>query len=235
MFHNRLSIHNIFINYIMNYVISSLILLSVVCIIIYILSIDNNMDKAKNKFKHLTKMFKKPELTNNINEHYSNEHYSNEHYSNEHYLNQTDSLNLLNYIKSEFFKLGHNYNNITIPNKIYHKKTNKGYELNDINLICYKLNNSSLNNVFKEVSCSINVLFVPFEKDNYYSNHMLFGRYGNYIMTIKGCEPEKKVTFAEDDSIINTEILDMIPDVINLSEEDTTDTERLINSVIANK
>ena len=37
----------------MNYIISSIILLVIIMIIIYILSIDNNMYKLKNKFKEM--------------------------------------------------------------------------------------------------------------------------------------------------------------------------------------
>ncbi len=217
----------------MNYVISSIILLSIVFIIIYILSIDNNIHKVKNKLQEFFTVFKSKDIN---------------------YLNDKDNINLLNYIKYQF----KNNDNVTIPNKIFYKKTENGYELNDINIICYKYNNNN----FKEMPYTINILFVPFEKDNYFSNQTLFGLHGNYMMTIvkggnsdifekpevlelpiqqeqndKNPSPpvqvqqmQKKVTFAEEDSVINTEILDMIPDVIHLSEdEETTDTERMIN------
>ncbi len=201
----------------MNYVISSIILLSIVFIIIYILSIDNNIHKVKNKIQEFFKVFKSKEIN---------------------YLNDKDNLNLLNYIKYEF-KNNDKYDNITIPSKIFYIKTEKGYELNDINIICYKYEN----NFFKEIPYTINILFVPFEKQNYFSNQTLFGLHGNYMMTIINGErrpkevsipiQEKKVTFAEDDSIINTEVLDMIPDIIHLSESDenTTDTEIPINKI----
>ncbi len=200
----------------MNYVISSIILLSIVFIIIYILSIDNNIHKAKNKLQEFFTVFK----SKNIN-----------------YLNDKDNINLLNYIKYQF-KNNDKYDNITIPNKIYYIKTDKGYELNDINIICYKYDDNN----FKELPYTINVLFVPFEKDNYFSNQTLFGLHGNYMMTIVNGDTqykekimpvqEKKVTFAEEDSVINTEILDMIPDIIHLSESDenSTDTETMINN-----
>jgi hypothetical protein len=193
----------------MNYVISSIILLSIVFIIIYILSIDNNIHKIKNKLQEFFKVFKSKEIN---------------------YLNNQDNLNLLNYIKNQF----KNNDNITIPSKVFYVKTDKGYELNDINIICYKYDN----NGFKELPYTINILFVPFEKDNYFSNQTLFGLHGNYMMTIVSGEnniqeqvQQKKVTFADED-MINTEILDMIPDIIHLSESDaknTTDTETMIN------
>jgi hypothetical protein len=203
-------------NNIMNYVISSIILLSIVFIIIYILSIDNNIHKVKNKLQEFFTVFKSKEIN---------------------YLNDKDNINLLNYIKYQF----KNNDNVTIPSKIFYIKTDKGFELNDINIICYKYDNNN----FKELPYTINILFVPFEKDNYFSNQTLFGLHGNYVMTIINGEKqsnkilppvqEKKVTFAEEDSIINTEVLDMIPDVIHLSEteseENTTDTEKMIKNL----
>ncbi len=200
----------------MNYVISSIILLSIVFIIIYILSIDNNIHKVKNKLQEFFTVFKSKEIN---------------------YLNDKDNINLLNYIKYQF----KNNDNVTIPSKIFYIKTDKGFELNDINIICYKYDNNN----FKELPYTINILFVPFEKDNYFSNQTLFGLHGNYVMTIINGEKqsnkilppvqEKKVTFAEEDSIINTEVLDMIPDVIHLSEteseENTTDTEKMIKNL----
>jgi hypothetical protein len=205
-------------NNIMNHVISSIILLSIVFIIIYILSIDNNIHKVKNKLQEFFTVFKSKKIN---------------------YLNDKDNINLLNYIKYQF-KNNDKYDNITIPSKIFYVKTDKGYELNDINIICYKYDNNN----FKELPYTINILFVPFEKDNYFSNQTLFGLHGNYMMTIVNGETqskeiftpiqvqEKKVTFAEEDSVINTEVLDMIPDVIHLteSEENTTDTDIIINN-----
>ncbi len=215
----------------MNYVISSIILLSIVFIIIYILSIDNNIHKVKNKVQEFFKVFKSKQIN---------------------YLNDKDNINLLNYIKYQF----KNNDNVTIPNKIFYIKTDKGFELNNINIICYKYDNNN----FKEIPYTINILFVPFEKDNYFSNQTLFGLHGNYTMTIINGQIEntqekviekaqdifKKVTFAEEDNIINTEVLDMIPDIIHLSEDksddkyednsddNTTDTEQMINNFYNN-
>ncbi len=207
----------------MNYIISSVILLVVLMIIIYILSIDNNLDKLKNKLKELFIVAK----SNKSN-----------------YLNEKDNANLLNYIKNHF----NSNDNVTIPSKIYYNKTKRGYEMNDINIICYKYNNNS----FIEIPYKINILFVPFEKDNYISNQTLFNYHGNYMIDI--IEPSKQQTvtnsktvqFSNNNTFIPqvnndneekqetyTDVLDMIPDIIHLSEDnsplDTTDTEQLIS------
>jgi hypothetical protein len=222
----------------MNYIISSIVLLSIIMIIIYILSIDNNMDKFKNKIKELFSVVKSKKIN---------------------YLNENDNKNLLLFIKQNF----NSDDNIIIPSKIFYEKTDNGFEMNNINIICYKYNN----NKFDEVPYKINILFVPFEKDNYISNQTLFGLHGNYKLSI--LEDNKKklvadnnkktVQFSEKKEIINdtfikqppsnskettetyTDVLDMIPDIIRLSETeenididdinniDTTDTEQLIS------
>jgi hypothetical protein len=224
----------------MNYIISSIVLLAVIMIIVYILSIDNNADKFKNKIKELFSVAK----SNKIN-----------------YLNDKDHKNILNYIKQHFYT----DNNVTIPTKIYYNKTEIGYEMNDIDIICYKYNNNS----FSEKPNKISILFVPHEKDNYVSNQTLFGIHGNYMIKKENIEDEptpkleknmtqnmapkmkqelsldKKVKFNEDDTFIPqininndnnetyTDVLDMIPDIIHLSENNselnTTDTEQLIS------
>ncbi len=217
----------------MNYIISSVILLVVIMIIVYILSIDNNVDKLKNKLKELFIVAK----SKNIN-----------------YLNEKDHTNLLNYIKQHF----NSNDNVTIPLKVYYTKTENGYEMNNINIICYKYTNNS----FVEIPYKINILFVPFEKDNYVSNQTLFNYHGNYMINV--IEPKieqnkdirepfkedvklKSVQFNNNDTFIPqqvnkdnqekqetlTDVLDMIPDIIHLSEDnsplDTTDTEQLIS------
>jgi hypothetical protein len=210
-------------------------------IIIYILSIDNNADKFKNKIKELFSVAKSKKIN---------------------YLNDKDHKNILNYIKQHFYS----DDNVTIPTKIYYNKTDRGYEMNDIDIICYKYNNSS----FTEKPNKINILFVPHEKDNYVSNQTLFGIHGNYMIQVINIEPpkqtiqmeqkiapkkqdsfadNKKVTFNKNDTFIPqinqdnqdnqenqetyTDILDMIPDIIHLSENnselDTTDTDQLIS------
>jgi hypothetical protein len=207
----------------MNYIISSVILLVVLMIIIYILSIDNNLDKLKNKLKELFIVAK----SNKSN-----------------YLNEKDNTNLLNYIKNHF----NSNDNVTIPSKIYYNKTERGYEMNEINIICYKYNNNS----FIEIPYKINILFVPFEKDNYISNQTLFNYHGNYMIDIIEPSKQQKVTniksvqFSNNNTFIPqvnndnqekqetfTDVLDMIPDIIHLSEDnsplDTTDTEQLIS------
>jgi hypothetical protein len=209
-------------------------------IIVYILSIDNNADKFKNKIKELFSVAKSKKIN---------------------YLNDKDHKNILNYIKQHFYT----DNNVTIPTKIYYNKTEIGYEMNDIDIICYKYNNNS----FSEKTNKISILFVPNEKDNYVSNQTLFGIHGNYMIKKENIEDDttpkleknmtqnmapkikqelsldKKVKFNEDDTFIPqininndnnetyTDVLDMIPDIIHLSEDNselnTTDTEQLIS------
>ena len=210
----------------MNYIISSIVLLAVIMIIIYILSIDNNADKFKNKIKELFSVAKSKKIN---------------------YLNEKDHRNLLNYIKQHFYS----DDNVTIPIKIFYNKTERGYEMNDVDIICYKYND----NTFLEKPNKINILFVPHEKDNYVSNQTLFGIYGNYMIKLLNnesiVEPQKeqnkKVKFTNNDTFISqndnhdnndnnetyTDVLDMIPDIIHLSEDNsilnTTDTEELIS------
>ena len=139
----------------MNYIVSSIILLAVVLIIIYILSIDNNMEKFSNKLKDIFNSVK----SNKLN-----------------FLSEKDNVNLLNFIKASF-----KYDdNVIIPKKIFYTKTENGYEINDLDIICYKYNvNSFIEKLYK-----INILFVPFEKDHYMSNQSLLGIHGNYKMDI---------------------------------------------------
>jgi len=213
----------------MNYIISSIVLLSIIMIIIYILSIDNNMHKLKNKINELFSVVKSKKVN---------------------YLNEKDNKNLLEFIKQNF----NSDDNIIIPSKIFYDKTDNGFEMNNINIICYKYNN----NKFDEIPYKINILFVPFEKDNYISNQTLFNLHGNYKLEIvednkkKVEEKRKSVQFSEKKEIINetfisadhretiatetyTDVLDMIPDIIRLSEteenidNDTTDTIELIS------
>ncbi len=200
----------------MNFIISSIVLLSIIMIIIYILSIDNNMDKVKNKGTEIFSVVKSKKIN---------------------YLNEKDNKNLLLFIKQHF----NSNDNIIIPSKIYYQKTTSGFEMNDVNIICYKYNN----NKFDEIPYKINILFVPFEKDNYVSNQTLFGLYGNYTLNIID-NKKKSVQFSnKPDSIktfgesLDTDILEMIPDNIQISEtediisnkfdNDTTDTEELIS------
>ena len=139
----------------MNYIVSSIILLAVVLIIIYILSIDNNMEKFSNKLKDIFNSVK----SNKLN-----------------FLSEKDNVNLLNFIKASF-----KYDdNVIIPKKIFYTKTENGYIINDLDIICYKYNVNS----FTESPYKVNILFVPFEKDHYMSNQSLLGMHGNYKMDI---------------------------------------------------
>ncbi len=223
----------------MNYIISSIILLAVVLIIIYILSIDNNMAKFSNKLKDIFNTVK----SNKLN-----------------FLSEKDNMNLLYFIKSSF-----KYDdNVIIPKKIFYTKTENGYEINDLDIICYKYNVNS----FTEKPYKVNILFVPFEKDHYMSNQSLLGMHGNYKMDIVSFDKsithinneeftnddkpverkvsekktseksQKKVRIDTNDVFIpseynkneDTDVLDMIPDIIHLtSEDDTTDTIALIS------
>ena len=228
----------------MNYIISSIVLLAVIMIIIYILSIDNNADKFKNKIKEVFLVVKSKKIN---------------------YLNDKDNKNLLLYIKQHF----KSDDNIIIPTKIYYEKTQSGYEMNNIDIICYKYNNSQ----FNELPYKINILFVPFEKDNYISNQTLFGLHGHYLLTILDEKTNKTKTVSFNEEVFikqdqreyntqekkilsvkpiqqistksihtDTDVLDMIPDIIQLTETEennididiedelnTTDTEKLIS------
>ncbi len=211
----------------MNYIISSIVLLSIIMIIVYILSIDNNMHKLKNKINEFFSVVKSKKVN---------------------YLNDKDNKNLLEFIKQNF----KSDDNIIIPSKIFYEKTDNGFEMNNINIICYKYNN----NKFEEIPYKINILFVPFEKDNYVSNQTLFNLHGNYKLEILDDNKKKTVQFSDKKEIINetfipakqtvdisavsdtyTDVLDMIPDIIRLSEteeniddmNDTTDTIELIS------
>jgi hypothetical protein len=189
-------------------------------IIIYILSIDNNADKFKNKIKEVFSVVKSKKIN---------------------YLNDKDNKNLLLYIKKHF----KSDDNIIIPTKIYYEKTESGYKMNNIHIICYKYNNKQ----FNEIPYDIDILFVPFEKDNYISDQTLFGLHGHFLLTVLN-NNNKTVSFNEEVFIkqelnetsksihTETDVLEMIPDIIHLTESDdiehinsidTTDTEKLIS------
>jgi hypothetical protein len=192
----------------MNYIISSIVLLTILLIIIYILSIDNNLDKFKNKIKEFITVFKSKKIN---------------------YLNEKDNINLLNYIKQHFSS----NDNVIIPNKIYYNKTDVGYEMNDINIIIYKYNNNN----FIEESYIINILFVPYKKEHYISNQTLFGLNGNYKMTILNDNLDNNteifsripdiIHLSEHESENNLE-----NNIENNSENNTTDTAEIIANKI---
>lgn len=184
----------------MNYIVSSIILLAVVLIIIYILSIDNNMEKFSNKIKDIFNSVK----SNKLN-----------------FLGEKDNMNLLNFIKASF-----KYDdNVIIPKKIFYKKTENGYEINDLDIICYKYNINS----FTESPYKVNILFVPFEKDHYMSNQSLLGMHGNYKMDIISFD---KATMhveenkSQNDDSVNNKNIQHLPDA-NSKDPSTKQTKKV--------
>jgi hypothetical protein len=172
----------------MNYIVSSIILLAVILIIIYILSIDNNMEKFSNKLKDIFNSVK----SNKLN-----------------FLSEKDNVNLLNFIKASF-----KYDdNVIIPKKIFYIKTENGYEINDLDIICYKYNVNS----FIEKPYKVNILFVPFEKDHYISNQSLLGMHGNYKMDIVSFD--KPITHTDENN----------PKIQNRGEKSQEEETRVIS------
>ncbi len=221
----------------MNYVISSIILLAIILIIIYILSIDNNTEKIYNKFKELFSVIK----SNKVN-----------------YLNEKDNVNLLNFIKSTFPQ----YHNIIIPQKIYYNKVDKKYEMNKINIICYNyINNGFIEYPFtinitftptnKDHYIGGHMLFGML--GNFHIDIDSRDKITRHINSINLSEENKQTDSfinTKEDSIyiqnnkmnpdrmnperimLDTDVMNMIPDIIHLSEdscEDTTDTQALIS------
>ena len=131
----------------MNYIISSIVLLVVVIIIIYILSIDNNIDKLKNKIKDIFKVAKSKDIN---------------------YINENDSLILLKYLKTQYGT----FDNIMIPKKIFYNKENDYYIMKNINIICYKI----YNNTITEFPHTLTIKFIPI-KPNPPVTKILFIKY----------------------------------------------------------
>jgi hypothetical protein len=206
----------------MNYIISSIVLLVVIMIIIYLLSIDNNMEKFKNKLRDTFVTIKSKELN---------------------YINQQDSMNLLYFLKSYYPQ----YNNIMIPKKIFYTKIeDTDYIMSDINIIGYKLEN----NIYLNTEHTVNIKFIPIKNELFIGRYTLFGINGNYYIEkdsndiIKNPDPiivsEKINTKKHIKSILKsdithsvTDVLDLIPDIIHLSsniEDDsvnvTTESEQ---------
>jgi hypothetical protein len=215
----------------MNYIISSIILLVVVLIIIYLFSIDNNIDRFKNKIKDTCTTIK-TEKTN--------------------YISETDSMILLQFLKSHY----NLYDNILIPKKIFYILNKDEYTLKEINIIGYKIND---NFSFGEVKHTITIKFIPIKNELFIGRYTLFGVNGNYYIEtdindeksksnkklqpiIKNTPIETKPSKNEsiknkiDDNplITATDILDMIPDIIHLSS-DEKDTERITTVTPAKK
>ena len=210
----------------MNYIISSIVLLVVVMIIIYLLSIDNNMEKFKNKLKDTFTTIKSKELN---------------------YINEMDSMKLLHFLKSYYPQ----YNNIMIPKKIFYTKIeDNNYIMTDINIIGYKLENK----IYVNIPYTISIKFIPIQNELFIGRYTLFGINGNYYIEkdstinesldnnniIKEESPIKMIKTKSilkndksyDSNYSVTDVLDLIPDIIHLSsdiEEDsvlvTTATE----------
>jgi len=216
----------------MNYIISSIVLLVVVIIIIYILSIDNNIDKLKNKIKDIFKVAKSKDIN---------------------YINENDSLILLKYLKTQYGT----FDNIMIPKKIFYNKENDYYIMKNINIIGYKIFKNSIT----ETPQNITIKFIPIKNELFIGQYSLFGLNGNYYivdidinkttikdnMAVKLPEnlpenlsenlpensPSNKPTNIEnnilennisENNIINDTTInnssDMIPDIIHLSSDD---------------
>ena len=196
----------------MNYIISSIILLVVVLIIIYLFSIDNNIDRFKNKIKDTCTTIK-TEKTN--------------------YINESDSMILLQFLKSHY----NSYDNILIPKKIFYILDKDEYTMKEFKIIGYKINNT---NLFDEVNHTITVKFTPIKNELFIGRYTLFGTNGNYYIEtdindqkskkplqsilVKKPPPEIIKKKSENEPVVTaTDILDMIPDIIHLSSE----TERI--------
>ena len=155
----------------MNYILSSIILLVVTIIIIYLFSIDNNIDKFKNKIKETFTTIKSDKIN---------------------YLNEIDSSMLLHFLKSYY----PNYDNIMIPRRVFYTidKINNGYILEDIQIIGFKLEN----NIFTENTHTITVKFIPIKNELFVGRYTLFGKNGNYYIELDNIPeviiPEKKLS-----------------------------------------
>ena len=205
----------------MNYIISSIVLLVVVLIIIYLFSIDNNIDRFKNKIKDTCTTIK-TEKTN--------------------YISENDSMILLQFLKSHY----NLYDNILIPKKIFYILDKDEYTLKEINIIGYKINDTFS---FDEVKHTITIRFMPIKNELFIGRYTLFGVNGNYYIETDINDQQSKsnkklqsiikntpIESKQNESIKNktddihlitaTDILDMIPDIIHLST-DEKDTERI--------
>ena len=168
------------------------------------------------------------------------------------YINQTDSMNLLYFLKSYYPP----YNNIMIPKKIFYTKIeDTAYIMSNINIIGYKLEN----NIYLNTEHTINIKFIPIKNELFIGRYTLFGINGNYyiekdsndIIKIPDPNPiiisEKINTNKYIKSILKsdmthsvTDVLDLIPDIIHLSsniEDDSVNitTESEQNNTYRNK
>ena len=176
----------------MNYIVSSIVLLVIIMIIIYILSIDNNSYKLKNKLKEMFSVAGSKKIN---------------------YINEKDSLLLLNFLKSHY----NNYANVMIPKKIFYIKDEEGYIMKDVDIITYKFNsNTSENHTITIKFIPIkNELFI-----GRYTLFGMNGNY--YIHQQKETDGEKEIKKPEQEERPYSEILnssDMIPDIIHITED----------------
>ena len=137
----------------MNYIVSSIVLLVIVIIIIYILSIDNNIDKLRNKFKDIFKVAKSKDIN---------------------YMNNKDSLILLTYLKKQY----NMFDNVMIPKKIFYNKIDDYYIIKNIDMIGYKITGNNIN----ETSQNISIKFIPINNELFIGQYSLFGLNGNYYI-----------------------------------------------------
>lgn len=186
----------------MNYILSSVILLVITIIIIYLFSIDNNIDKFKNKLNATFNTIK----SNQIN-----------------YLNEFDLSLLLHFLKLHYTQ----YNNIMIPRRVFYllDKKNNVYILQNIQIIGFKLHND----VFIETNHTVTIKFIPIKNELFVGRYTLFGKNGNYYIeddisqiNKSDIKPRKKTTMSSqqtDAKELTTDVLDMIPDIIHLSSD----------------
>lgn len=200
----------------MNYIISSIVLLVVIMVIIYLLSIDNNIDKFKNKIVDTFTTIKSKEMN---------------------YINESDSVILLHFLKTYYPQ----YNNIMIPKKIFYDKFEEsGYIMADINIIGYKL----VDNIYINTEHIITIKFIPIKNELFIGRYTLFGINGNYYIEkdsnmiqinekntniIPNIQNKKKSILRQerpiDTTYSATDVLDMIPDIIHLSSNMEEDSE----------
>ena len=181
----------------MNYIVSSIVLLVIVIIIIYILSIDNNIDKLRNKFKDIFKVAKSKDIN---------------------YMNNKDSLILLTYLKKQY----NMFDNVMIPKKIFYNKIDDYYIIKNIDMIGYKITGNNIN----ETSQNISIKFIPINNELFIGQYSLFGLNGNYYIindsipeNIPENMPKNMPKNMPENMPENNNSSDMIPDIIQLSSE----------------
>ena len=201
----------------MNYIISSIILLVIIMIIIYILSIDNNMYKLKNKFKEMFTVAGSKDIN---------------------YINEHDSLILLQFLKAYY----NMYDNIMIPKKIFYKKIDDNYIMKEVNIIGYKL---GANNNIMNKNHIINIKFTPIKNDLFIGQFSLFGITGNYYVenSVEDNIDEKKLPKEETRNTVQNDNIntitmnssDMIPDIIHITSDIEDDSDIVTTATPSSK